>query len=327
MTPTRTPNRADAVRQRRKQEVDDRAKQTTRRAYRPETAYAPGVPRPASRQTGRPVSRQSGRPGSRPKRKQHYDIAFSVAGARVQAPGISIPDLGLRWLSGLLTIGLVFLLYTMWNAASFTVTAAEIHGNQRLGPAEITAALRIVDEPIFAAVPAQMEMNLRADYPDLAAAQVHVAFPNRIIVEVVERTPVIAWYEGDALTYVDTNGVAFPPRGDVAGLIQVVAASSPPKVIVDEATPLFERPYVSAQIVQAILTLYPYIPEGLPMTYDIQYGIGWETPQGWAVYLGKSNENIYTKLQVYQAIVDTLSRQGIQPTLISVEHLEMPFYK
>jgi len=33
------------------------------------------------------------------------------------------------------------------------------------------------------------------------------------------------------------------------------------------------------------------------------------------------------KLQVYQAIVDTLTRQGIQPSLISVENLNAPFYK
>ena len=30
---------------------------------------------------------------------------------------------------------------------------------------------------------------------------------------------------------------------------------------------------------------------------------------------------------VYQAIVDTLTSQGIQPSLISVEYLDAPFYK
>ena len=33
------------------------------------------------------------------------------------------------------------------------------------------------------------------------------------------------------------------------------------------------------------------------------------------------------KLVVYQAIVDTLIRQGFQPTLISMEYLNAPFYK
>ena len=33
------------------------------------------------------------------------------------------------------------------------------------------------------------------------------------------------------------------------------------------------------------------------------------------------------KQKVYQAILDTISQQGIQPTLISVEYLDAPFYK
>ncbi len=33
------------------------------------------------------------------------------------------------------------------------------------------------------------------------------------------------------------------------------------------------------------------------------------------------------KLKVYQSMVDTFTRQGIQPTLISVEFLDAPFYK
>ncbi len=38
-------------------------------------------------------------------------------------------------------------------------------------------------------------------------------------------------------------------------------------------------------------------------------------------------KDIPMKKMVYQAIVDTLTLQGIQPTLISVEYLNAPFYK
>ena len=33
------------------------------------------------------------------------------------------------------------------------------------------------------------------------------------------------------------------------------------------------------------------------------------------------------KLKVYQAILDKITQQGIQPTLISMEYLDAPFYK
>jgi hypothetical protein len=33
------------------------------------------------------------------------------------------------------------------------------------------------------------------------------------------------------------------------------------------------------------------------------------------------------KLTIYQALVDRFINQGIQPTLISMEYLDAPFYK
>ena len=38
-------------------------------------------------------------------------------------------------------------------------------------------------------------------------------------------------------------------------------------------------------------------------------------------------QDIEMKKTVYQAIMDSFSRQGIQPTLISVAYLDAPFYK
>jgi hypothetical protein len=69
------------------------------------------------------------------------------------------------------------------------------------------------------------------------------------------------------------------------------------------------------------------IPAGMPMTYDPVYGMGWQDPRGWNVYFGQDAKDISMKKNVYQAIVDTLLLQGVQPTLISVEYLNAPFYK
>jgi hypothetical protein len=79
--------------------------------------------------------------------------------------------------------------------------------------------------------------------------------------------------------------------------------------------------------VQAIITLAPQIPPGAPMIYDPGYGMGWQDPRGWSVFFGQDTQDIEMKKNVYQAITDLLSRQGIQPTLISVAYLDAPFYK
>jgi hypothetical protein len=55
--------------------------------------------------------------------------------------------------------------------------------------------------------------------------------------------------------------------------------------------------------------------------------MGWQDPRGWSVYFGQNTQDIPMKLAAYQTIEDTFTQQGIQPTLISVEYLDAPFYK
>jgi len=254
-------------------------------------------------------------------------VAFSLGRADVRAPAISLPQLGPRWISAGATLLLAFLLITMWNSSTFAVSAAELKGAQRLSTAEVNAALGISGQPVFTAVPSQMVAQLRADFPDLSAASVHVGLPNRLVVEVTERTPLLAWSQNGAVTWIDASGIAFPPRGAVQGLIPVDATGTPPQIQLDASAPAYEHPYLAPDMVQAMVTLYPYLPQGVTMTYDPQYGMGWNDSRGWSVYFGQSTSDIPMKIKVYQAIVDTLTSQGIQPTLISVEYLDAPFYK
>jgi cell division septal protein FtsQ len=291
-------------------------------------SYRPDTPQPGEAKSARAVHTYRQGTGSlrqAPSGAQQY--AFSLGRADVRAPALSIPQLGARWLSGAATLLLLFLLYTLWTSSTFTVIGAEIHGNRRLGITEINAALQLVGQPIFMAVPADIAANLRSDYPDLSSVRVHVGIPNRVVVDVVERAPVLAWTQGDTLRWIDASGVAFPARGSVTGLIPVTAEAAPPQVQTEAATPLYDRPFIAPDVVKALAALYPYLPQDVAMTYDPIYGIGWQDTRGWSVYFGQTTDDILMKLQVYQAIVNTLTQQGIQPMLISVEYLDAPFYK
>jgi len=158
---------------------------------------------------------------------------------------------------------------------------------------------------------------------------VRVSLPNHIRVSVVERGPVLAWFQDDKTTWIDPSGVAFAPRGDIQGLIQVAVSGDPsaPQVQDDTQESLLDRPFISPALVQAIIALSPQIPDGAPMIYDHSYGMGWQDPRGWSVFFGQDTQDIEMKKNVYQAITDSFSRQGIQPTLISVADLDAPFYK
>ncbi len=252
--------------------------------------------------------------------RRQYDSALTPAGAS----SLTLPRLHAgRLVSGALALGLAFLLYTMWNAPLFQIEGAQVYGNQRLGVTEINAALRLIGEPIFKAVPAQIEATLRADYPDLARVKVQVGLPNQIVVNVVERTPIITWHQDEQAFWIDAEGVRFPMRGESTVLIDVFAVAPPPAL-----PPVGEQEiFLDPALVRVIATVFPYVPPGTSMVYDPSYGVGWKDPRGWAVYFGQNVEDIPLKLRVYQAVVDRLVASGITPTLISVEHLEAPFYK
>jgi cell division protein FtsQ len=129
------------------------------------------------------------------------------------------------------------------------------------------------------------------------------------------------------MTWIDANGIAFTPRGEVAGLVQVAADGAPTQVLTDPNLPAHEQKFITPEMVQALLTLAPDIPAGMPMIFDPVYGMGWQDPRGWIVYFGQNAIDIPLKMSVYTAILNTLTLKGVQPSLISVEYLNAPFYK
>ena len=275
----------------------------------------------------RQVARQGYKQPAKKNHRKGYDIVFTLGRTNVHAPAINIPELGIRWISVSLTAILAFMLFIMWTASPFTVKGAAVIGNQRLGVADINAMLGMIGQPIFKAAPAQIESNLHTAFSDLASIKVHVGLPNRITVNVVERLPVIAWYQNEVVTWIDASGVAFMPRGDVPGLIHVAANASPVNVPLDPAIPIYAQKFIPPGLVQAIIALSRDVPDGMPMAFDPRYGLGWQDPRGWSVYFGQVVKDVPMKKIVYQAIADTLTHQGIQPSLISVEYLNAPFYK
>jgi len=324
MTTLHKTSRANFVRQRRTPKTASphslkRTTQIARKTYHQDSVYLPVEPRLVPRRT---PSRAIKNP-----RSKGYAIAFSLGRADVHAPALNLPELGARWVSTGLTVLLGFILLTMWTASPFTVKGADVIGNQRIGAAEINAMLGLIGQPIFKAVPNLIEANLHTAYADLASIKVRVGFPNRITVNVVERTPVLAWYQDGVVTWIDANGVAFTPRGEVPGLIQVEANGTPTHVLLDPALPIYSQKFIAPEMVQAMTVLARDVPAGMPMTFDPLYGMGWQDPRGWSVYVGQDAKDIAMKKNVYQAIVDTLLLQGVQPSLISVEYLNAPFYK
>lgn len=280
---------------------------------------------------------------------RRFDIAMSgsfnhttvpVSKAAQKSQSFSMPQMGSgpRWVSGILAMLCVAALYAITASNYFTVSNANVLGNNRVSAEEISSAMGVMGKPAAILSPSEIEYNILAAFPDIASAHVEINLPADVIVTVTERQPVAAWSQEGQTVWVDAKGYAFPARGLVEGLVTVSAVGTPPGPP-PSIPPIFgvqngetqgglgAKRFLNEEMAAALLVLSPRVPQGSTLVYDPRYGLGWADPRGWQAYFGHTHGDVNTKIQIYQTMVDYLSGQGIAPKLISVEYPDAPFYR
>ncbi len=319
MSDRRQLTRADAVRMRRRQRVQRRVLQSAElvgRLLPPITSREAASHAPAKRTAV-------------PSTRRRFQASFSMPGVQVRMPTITMPHVRVswRWASLLLALLLGIALYLAWTLPAFRVVAVNVTGNQRIGTDEINAVLNAAGQPVFTLIPSDLETRLRLNYPELVSARVSVSLPNIVSVTVLERQPVILWQENSGYTWIDEGGVAFRPRGAAQNLILAAALAAPAPGLPSGDDPLSPVPYVSAGLIKAIETLAPIVPAGSTLIYDPGHGLGWSDSRGWQVFFGSDVQDMSLKLQVYQALVNSLTQRGIYPAFISIQYANAPYYR
>ena len=265
----------------------------------------------------------------------------------------SLPALRVGWrvASGLLVILMSLSLYILLYTPAFQVEVLEVEGLQRLTLEEVNSVLNVSGESIVKIDPEELHAELQAAFPELSSIQVRVFLPARVKVEVLERTPLISWVQSDSNgnseeKWVDQEGFAFSPRGEVGSLIRVetnvdistdaaieaeglaqAKASNLSNQTKVDLTAIKPTPMLSTEMVKTLQNMATYVPAGTPILFSAEHGFGWQDPKGWQVYLGKNLKDISQKLVIYQKLEESLAEQGIEPSLISVEFLHAPYYR
>lgn len=319
MSTSRDRTRADTVRLRRREQTKKRVKASSVLATRP---LPPITSRGGKAYSGaeRSVS---------PSTRRSYQASLSMPGLEIRMPAVHLTTAGARarLISLFLSLLLGACLYLAATLPEFHATPARVTGNERISAQEINSTLHITGTSIFTLTSADLEKRLRLDYPDLASVRVAISLPNLVTVRIVERRPVVLWQQGNGYTWIDANGIAFRPRGTTGNLVSVIALSPPPALAGETADPLSPLPYITPDLVKAIQTVAPDVPQGTTMEYDPKYGLGWTDGRGWKVFFGDSARDMPMKLQVYASLVNDLAQKGIHPTFISVQYANAPYYR
>jgi hypothetical protein len=316
-------SRSDLVRLRREQENKIRM----RRAATTATRTAPVTPRARREPAKSHRSPTRGNAGRNNRRR--FQVALLPVAPDAELGGISIarPRLGPRLFSFFFVALFATGIYFAFNAPQLQVREAQVSGNQMLSPAEINSALHITGVPVFLLMPSKLETNLRRSFPEIISAHVDVTLPNVVSIRVNERKPVIRWEQGGSYTWVSEDGVAFRPRGDVAGLITITALGAPPTEGNFSPDPLTPAPFINTEMVRAIKGLASHVPPGVTILYDPSFGFGWNDPRGWQAYFGTKASDVELKMRVYESLVTSLAQRGIQPALINVTYPTAPYYR
>ncbi len=317
MSDKRDLSRAEQVRKRRSDRTIKEMEQTKERAVKPAVKVT-------SRTKTVPIVI-----APKQKERRRYNVALGLPEIHLRKPKFSMPRFhgNWRWASLVVVLVLGVAVYLAMTLPYFYVPSATVLGNERYTREEINAVLGVTGASIFTVQPDEVRTRLLVNYPELLSAEVKVYLPNHVYVTVAERKPVILWQQGSGYTWIDATGVAFRPKGAANGLVAVNGLDVPPAGISSSTDPLSPPPYITTELVDAILALSPLVPAGTTMTYTAADGLSWTDPRGWHAVFGTSAYDMPLKMRVYQSLVDSLSQRGRIPELINVVYPEGPFYR
>jgi len=311
--------RSEVARQRRATRAKKELAQTSKRATKPAVTVSSRIASPDVVVNRKRVAPRSNR--------RRFNVALGMSDIHLHRP--AVPHLQASWRLGsafvVLMVGVA--LYLLLSLPYFHVPSATVLGNNRITREEIESVSGVLGQSIFTVQPDEVEARLRMNYPELLSAQVSVYLPNHVYVTMTERQPVILWQQDEGITWIDATGVAFRPRGLVAGLVPVKGLVIPPIGSAPLDDPFAPPPFIQKELVDAILALAPHVPADTTMVFDRSFGLGWVDSHGWKVFFGTSVNDMPLKVRVYQSLADSLVSRGVTPTFINVMYPDAPYYR
>lgn len=347
MTPARKPSsRADQVRSRRAKDIKERVVIATDNIARPDR-YTPIVTRTENSDTT-PIFVKANK---KAKRKLYLPL---LGGAELKLPALPVLKPGWRLASAALFLLAGLGLYAIWEMPYFRVATVNVVGGNRITPDEVMNIAPLKGQRMLTIIPNQIATVVQNSFPVLSSVEVSTGIPNSITIHLNERQPVLAWQQDGTTRWISADGIAFEPYGDAGDIVTVSAAGNPPtgktnltvarqeqpktlasiilKKEVGEADPekitaTPPKSFIDPSLIPSIQAIGSQVPEGVTLTYNPKYGLGWQDPQGWMVYFGMNPDDMPAKLNMYRTIVDKLKAQGVTPSLISMEYLYAPYYR
>ncbi len=244
-----------------------------------------------------------------------------------------------RWLSlGLLAI-CVYAMVLTGLSLDFYLTAIPVHGASSLPTSEIVTASGLAGSHIFAADP-NVAAEQIAQVPGVISATVTIGWPNEVLVNIKEDSPVAIWRDGGQDFWITADGRLLPSRDQksegIPLIISEVAFEAAVVVTDDENEdevetervlniPIASVDFIPMDVLLGALQMWKIRPSLTELYYRPSSGLSFDEADGWRVHVGTGTD-MHQKLVVYEAIVAELQTRELTPEYISVSNQEKPYF-
>ncbi len=261
--------------------------------------------------------------------------------ARVPMATLRQVLLSSRWLSlGLLALA-IYAMTLIGLEEQFYLTAIPVEGVISVPATEVVQASSLAGSHVFAADPGAAAQQIMDSVPGIISATVTLGWPNQVLINVTEDSPIAIWVEGSNQFWVTRNGRLIPARSESLGLLMIQseaeAANAAPsetnetetaeengeELVVTTTNPNIR--FVPRDVLAGALQLKALRPNIDRLFYRPSSGLSFQDGRGWRVFFGTGTD-MTQKLVVYETIVEELLAQGLTPEYVSVSNQAKPYY-
>ncbi|MDQ4078524.1 MAG: FtsQ-type POTRA domain-containing protein [Chloroflexota bacterium] len=219
----------------------------------------------------------------------------------------------LRLFLALLAVGLLG--YLLFGTPWFYIYDIEVEGAHLLTKEELYNRSNLEALSIFWLNPRGVAKRLEED-PLVMRAVVSARPPNRVRVQIQERSPVAVWQSGGQSFYVDSDGVLFGLRGDASEMLVVRDLHD---------TPVEPGSEVDTEAIRTARELTGIIPERRAFDWEAGNGLSFVATEGWRVIFG-DHTRLSTKVRAFEAFKEQI-RPAEEILLLDLTAPEHPYYR
>ncbi len=250
---------------------------------------------------------------------RRWNAAAPAMGGGLQSLAGFFPRVDLSWrmASAGLVIVLLAVLFHLLSSPRYFVKSINLSGAQFIPGEELYKASGVDNLNIFWLDPTEIQKKIAA-VPGIKEAAVEIRWPNQVYIAVSENKPVLTWSQAGQTMWVDEDGVVFPARSDVPGLLPIV---------VDDATyALTSDSRIPKAAIEGALQLKQLRNNIELLHYDAVNGLSYQDGRNWRGYFGVGTD-MDVKLKVYETLIANLLSRNIHPTQVNVVNKDAPYYR